>query len=139
MPAIQVYACRIANGTVTGARSTNRLVDRQGAAADPALSFCGSPEGWIRPNIYFVTLIVPVRRAVDLLKLRQGAVEFSPSVLETDIQRTDIDRIEAGGAACAYTHQSVRDRRGRSAIVHVVADQYVLEPVVCAEFPGSPQ
>src|SRR5215472_18744981 len=62
-----------------------------------------------------------------------------PGLLETDLQRTDIDCSERGRAAAAYAHQGIRNRRGRSTVVHVVGDQFALEPFVRAEFPGPPQ
>jgi hypothetical protein len=38
-------------------------------------------------------LVVPVRRVVDFGELWQGTDESAPMVVETDIERTDIDRI----------------------------------------------
>src|SRR4051794_26478029 len=112
MPAIHGYAFRITCWTFTGSRRINRGVDAQRAVAVLVLSFCGFSEGWIRPNIYSVALIVPIRCVVDFGELWQGAVEFAPGLLETDLQRIDIDRIEAGRATAAYAYECIRDRRG---------------------------
>src|SRR5580693_249077 len=109
--------CRVTAWAVSDTRRTNRRVDRQCVTTFCALSFCGPLERW---------------------RARQCADESAPMVLETDIERSGIDRIQAGRAA-AYTRQGVRDSCGSSAVVHVVADQFALEPVVCTEFPGPPQ
>ena len=84
-------------------------------------------------------MIVPVRRIVDFRELWQGGDESTPMVRETDLKRIGIYGIKPCRSAVAYARQGVRDRRGRSAVIHVVADQFALEPVVCAEFPGPPQ
>ena len=84
-------------------------------------------------------MIVPIRRLVDFGERWQRAVEFAPGLLETDLQRTDIDCSEPGRAAAAYAHQGIRNRRRRSAVVHVVGDQFALETVVRAKFPGPPE
>ena len=88
------YSCRVTDWAVTGARRSNRPVDRQSGTAVCALSFCGSLQRSISPDIDFFTLIVPVRRVVDFRELWQRGDESAPMVGETDIKRTDIYGIE---------------------------------------------
>src|SRR4051794_12719153 len=107
MPTSHGYAFRITCWTFTGSRRIDGCVDAQRTVAVSALSFGGSSEGWIRPNIHSVALIVPIRCVVDFGELWQGAVEFTPGLLKTDFQRTDVDRIESGSATAAYAYECI--------------------------------
>src|SRR6516165_2135860 len=78
------YSCRVTDRAVTRARRSNRRVYRQSGTAICVLSFRGSFQRSISPDVNFFTLIVPVRRVVDCRELWQRRDESAPMVRETD-------------------------------------------------------
>ena len=67
-------------------------------------------------------MIVPVCCVVNFREFWQCTDELAEVVFEADLQRTDIDRPEAGRATAAYVHQGVRDYRLRHDAVMITFD-----------------